>query len=207
MITMRGIFDSFLINPCFMKQSICVFLGARHGHDEIYARAAENLGKAIVSMGFDLVYGGSSQGIMGVLAKTVLAEGGHVTGVMTSSLIDKEKPPTNLDELIVVDSLLKRKELMQNISQAFIAMPGGLGTIDEALDIWSALRTGELDKPFGILNIENYFEHLLVLYQQFCDAGFANDEDLDIPMIHTDPLALVEIIRTKVPTTKEPSLT
>lgn len=181
-----------------MKHSICVFLGARPGNSKVYARAAERLGKAIVSMGYDLVYGGSSLGVMGVLANAVLVAGGHVTGVMTSSLIDKEKPPEDLDELIVVDSLLKRKEVMQNLSKAFIAMPGGLGTFDEMLDIWSALRVGELDKPFGILNIENYFENLLVLYQQFCEAGFADELDLDIPIIHADPLTLVQTIQSKM---------
>lgn len=162
---------------------ICVYLGAHFGHNQKLQIAVKTLGESIAEQGLTLVYGGSSMGLMGLLAKTVKDNGGSVIGIIAKSLIDKEVPLTNLDELIIVDTMQERKKLMQLRSDAFVVMPGGLGTLEEAIETWNAVKIGEINKPVIFYNQDNYFKHLFEFAANCSEAGYLNPEHLNIPHI------------------------
>ena len=134
-------------------KSVCVYLGANFGKNEAVKANVVKLGHELSDMGLTLIYGGSSLGMMGLLATTVKESGGKAIGVMTKHLLDKEKPLEILDELYIVDSMLERKKMMQNLADVFIVMPGGIGTLEEAIETWNAIKTGEINKKIGFLNI------------------------------------------------------
>lgn len=172
-------------------KSICVYLGANSGNSPALANAVAVLGEQIARFGYQLIYGGSSQGLMGHLANSVLSLGGKVTGVITEKLISQELPLTTLDELIVVDTMQERKLVMQQRSDAFIVMPGGLGTLEEAFDTWNAIKIGVINKPIGFLNIEGYFDGLLSFITSCENKGFISSNHAQIPSINTNPLSLL----------------
>lgn len=167
-------------------QSICVYLGANHGNSLALADAAVDLGEQIAKTGYRLVYGGSSQGLMGLLAKSVMTHGGQITGVITKQLITQEQPFSNLDELLIVDTMQERKILMQQKSSAFIVMPGGLGTLEEAFDTWNAIKIGVFNKPIGFLNIDGYFDGLFSFISSCENKGFITSTQVKIPVISAD---------------------
>lgn len=167
-------------------QSICVYLGANHGNSLALADAAVDLGEQIAKTGYRLVYGGSSQGLMGLLAKSVMTHGGQITGVITKQLITQEQPFSNLDELLIVDTMQERKILMQQKSSAFIVMPGGLGTLEEAFDTWNAIKIGVFNKPIGFLNIDGYFDGLFSFLSSCENKGFITSTQVKIPVINAD---------------------
>lgn len=164
-------------------RNICVYLGANFGSKGNLKKSVEMLGKEMAEQGFTLVYGGSSLGMMGLLANTVKEYGGKVIGIITRNLIDKEIPLTSLDELIIVDSMQERKKLMQLKSDSFIVMPGGLGTLEEAIETWNAIKIGELNKPIAFFNKENYFDGLFKFMSNCADSGFLKSEHLTIPIV------------------------
>ncbi len=164
-------------------KNICVYLGANFGNKGNFKKYVETLGKEISEQGFTLIYGGSSLGMMGLLANTVKKNGGAVIGIITRNLIDKEIPLSNLDELIVVDSMQERKKLMQLKSDSFVVMPGGLGTLEEAMDTWNAIKIGEINKPIAFFNKENYFDGLFNFMSSCADSGFLKLEHLTIPIV------------------------
>ncbi|STY28482.1 lysine decarboxylase [Legionella wadsworthii] len=176
-------------------KTVCVYLGAQFGNDNEYSDAAILLGKKIAADGFTLVYGGSSLGIMGLLAKTVKEYGGKVVGIITNHLIEQEKPLKILDELHVVDSMQQRKAMMQKISDMFVVMPGGLGTLEEAIETWNAIKIGELTKPIGILNIKGYFDELFSFVKSCEQAGFLTARASNIPISRSNiPLLWNEML-------------
>lgn len=140
--------------------TVCVYLSANFGNNDQFSEAAILLAKELADRGFTLAYGGSSLGLMGLLATTVKKHGGKVIGIITKQLIEREKPLDLLDELYIVDTMQERKRMMQEIADIFIVMPGGLGTLEEAFETWNAIKIGELKKNIGFLNVNGYFDRL-----------------------------------------------
>ncbi len=177
-------------------KTICVYLGANPGNSPALTEAVVILGEGIAKSGYRLVYGGSSLGLMGLLAKSAIALGGKVTGVITEKLITLEQPLTTLDELIVVDTMQERILILQQRSSAFIVMPGGLGTLEEAFDTWNAIKIGVINQPIGFLNIEGYFDGLFSFISNCEDKGFISSSQARIPKINADPrLLLNELLK------------
>lgn len=152
--------------------SVCVFCGSRHGAREIYARAAADLGREIARRGWRLVYGGGNVGLMGVIADAVLKENGQVLGVIPGSLQDRELGHGGVTELRVVRSMHERKALMASESSMFIAIPGGLGTLEELFEIWTWRQLGFHEKPIGLLNTEGFFRRQLEFLDHAVEEGF-----------------------------------
>jgi len=150
---------------------ICVFTGSRHGSSPVYTEAARQLGSELVRRGYGLVYGGGNVGLMNVIADVVLELGGHVTGVIPNSLVSKEVAHQGLSDLRVVNSMHERKALMAELSDGFIAMPGGIGTMEEFFEVLSWAQLALHEKPCGLLNLSGYYDHLI----QFVDYAVAQD--------------------------------
>jgi uncharacterized protein (TIGR00730 family) len=168
-------------------KTICVYLGANSGNNPVFKEAVIKLAEQIVSHRLTLVYGGSSLGMMGLLASTVKNRGGKAIGVITKHLLDKEVPLDTLDEIHILDSMQERKKMLQTLADAFIVMPGGLGTLEEALETWNAIKIGELNKKIGFLNIDNYFKKLFSFIENCHENGFIHVKQSKIPIVQTDP--------------------
>ena len=151
---------------------INVFCGAAHGDDPVYTAAARALGQGLARRGIDVVYGGGRVGLMGELADAALAAGGRVYGVIPQKLRDLEVGHTGLTELFVVDSMHARKMLMASLSDAFIALPGGFGTLEELFEVVTWCQVGYHHKPVGLLNIAGYYDPLLTFIDHAAAAGF-----------------------------------
>ncbi len=151
---------------------ICVFCGSHLGNEEAYARVAREAAEAIVRAGYGVVYGGGSVGLMGIVADTALAAGAEVIGVIPHALARTEVAHQGLTELHLVSTMHERKALMDEISDAFIALPGGFGTMDEFCEVltWRQLRIH--DKPIGLLNFHGYYDALLALFDSMARHGF-----------------------------------
>ena len=171
---------------------ICVFTGSRHGIRPEYTAAAKQLGRELVARGYGLVYGGGKVGLMTVIADTVLELKGHVTGVIPSSLVSKEVAHLGLSELRVVDSMHARKAVMAELSDGFIAMPGGIGTMEELFEVLSWAQLGLHAKPCALLNVAGYYDPLM----QFLDLGVAQDfikpKHRDLLIEESDPSRLLD---------------
>lgn len=172
-------------------KSICIYLGAKFGNSPSFKDAVIQLGKQIAHSNMRLVYGGSSLGLMGLLAATVIDLGGKVTGIIPESLIAQEQPLTSLDELVITKTMQERKLLMQQKADAFIVMPGGLGTLEEAFDTWNAIKIGILNKPLGFLNIDGYFDGLFSFIIHVEKQGFISKPQVQIPKINECPSLLL----------------
>lgn len=151
---------------------ICVFCGSSMGRQECYREAAEALALCLVRQGIGIVYGGASCGLMGTIADVALAAGGEVIGVMPRMLVDKEIAHSNLSKLFIVNSMHERKATMADLSDAFIALPGGFGTLDEFCEILTWAQLGIHSKPCGLLNVSGYFDPLLQLFDHAVAEGF-----------------------------------
>ncbi len=154
--------------------SLCVFCGSRAGVDPAFTQAAEQLGRSLAERGVRLVYGGGSIGLMGVLTQTVLDHGGEVTGVIPEFLLRREVGNPALTELIVVDSMHERKRRMFELADAFAVLPGGLGTLDEAIEIITWQQLGLHAKPIGVLSVGDYWTVFETLIEHFIAQGFAD---------------------------------
>ena len=141
-------------------KNICVYCGSSPGRQEAYSSAARALAKSLVDRNLGLVYGGASVGIMGLIADTVLQLGGRAVGVIPEALVRKEVAHKSLTELHVTQSMHERKTLMAELSDGFIAMPGGIGTLEEIFEIWTWAQLGIHAKPCGLLNAAGYFDAL-----------------------------------------------
>lgn len=171
--------------------TICVYLGACFGISNTYREKVIELGHEIAARDLTLIYGGSSLGMMGLLATTVKQQGGKVIGVITEHLLDKEFPLNNLNALHVVNSMQERKKMLQELSDSFIVMPGGLGTLEEAIETWNAIKIGELNKKIGFLNIDNYFNKLFDFISCCQSNGFITAFQATIPIVHYEPSLLL----------------
>ncbi len=170
---------------------ICVYCGSGTGNNPVYADAARELADVLVRHELELVYGGADRGIMGVIANAVLELGGKVHGVIPQLLMDKEIAHPGLTELHVVASMHERKTMMAALSDGFVAMPGGFGTLEEIVEIvtWGQLRFH--DKPCGLLNTSGYFDKLLAYLDHATVEGFLRDENRDMLLVDADPAALI----------------
>ncbi|MEY3899419.1 MAG: hypothetical protein RI962_574 [Pseudomonadota bacterium] len=153
-------------------QSLCVYCGSASGHDAAYADSARALGLEIARRGMSLVYGGGHVGLMGVVADAVLAAGAEVTGVIPSALMDSEVGHTRLTKLHVVKDMHERKALMAELADGFIALPGGIGTLEELFEVMTWLQLGYHRKPVGLLNTMGFYDDLLGMLNKQRDAGF-----------------------------------
>jgi uncharacterized protein (TIGR00730 family) len=158
---------------------ICVFCGSRKGTSPAYAAAAVQLGEMLAREGIGLVFGAGSVGIMGVLVEAVARNGGETIGVVPRAISSREPPYHGLTELRMVDSLAERKVQMIELSDAFIALPGGIGTLDEFFEVWTLKQLGMMDKPIGLLNVAGYFDPLLELARHLARQGFLKQATID----------------------------
>ena len=166
-------------------RNVCVFLGSSLGNREIYKEATELLAKELVSNGYQIVYGGGSNGLMGVLGDTAVDAGGHITGIITEQLDDIEVGHQGLNELIIVKNMHERKKMMADKSQAVVCLPGGVGTWEEFFESLTWNQLGLQTKPIILLNIENYYSKLKIFIQHAVDEGF-------LPQSTSDELVLVD---------------
>ena len=175
-----------------MMQRICVYCGSSAGENDSYAEAARNLAGVLVRHDLELVYGGSSKGTMGVLADAVLDRGGSVHGVIPKTLQDKEIAHAGLTELHVVASMHERKSMMAALSDGFIAMPGGFGTLEEIIEIltWGQLQFH--NKPCGVLNVLGYFDKLLEFLDHTKKEGFLKAENRAMLLCDDDAAGLIQ---------------
>ena len=173
-------------------RSICVFCGARLGNREEYAQAARELAVLLVRHDIRIVYGAGSVGLMGILADEALAHGGQVVGVIPEYLCSKEVLHDNLTELHVTESLLERKWLMMELSGGFIALPGGLGTLDEILEVYTWAQLGRHAKPLGLIDTCGYFEPFLLAFEQAIAEGFLAPEFRTMMTTAPDPASLLD---------------
>lgn len=152
--------------------SACVYCGSRHGRRPSFAEAARRLGEAIGRRGWQLIYGGGHVGLMGEVADATLAAGGTAIGVITEALMQREVGHRGLTELIVVSTMHQRKQAMAERADLFIAMPGGIGTMEELFEVWTWHQLGYHDQPIGLLNVEGYYDPFLRLCEQMVDEQF-----------------------------------
>lgn len=172
-------------------KTICVYLGANSGKSPLILDAVKTLGQEIADQGYTLIYGGSSCGMMGVLANTVKENGGCVIGIITKKIMEIEEPQKNIDELIIVDTMQQRKLLMQEKADAFMVVPGGLGTLEEAIETWNGIKIGTINKPIGFLNVEGYFDGLFSFLKNCSSAGFLKEEHVALPLVSSNPVSLI----------------
>ena len=151
---------------------VCVFCGSSAGTNERYVGAARELGSALVHRGLGLVYGGVMTGLMGAIATTVMAEGGEVIGIIPKGMLSREIAKRDITDLRVVESMHQRKQMMSELSDAFVALPGGMGTFEELCEILTWAQLGIHDKPVGLINAAGYYEPLLALFDHAVTEGF-----------------------------------
>ena len=174
---------------------LCVFCGSNTGHDPKYAEAARQMAAELLRNDIELVYGGGHVGLMGVIADSVLEGGGKVLGVMPTSLIEKEVGHDGLTEMIAVESMHERKEIMSERSDGFIAMPGGAGTFEEIFEQWTWAQLGFHAKPCTFLNIDGYYDPLIEMVHKSAREGFIKQEHIDMLIFETDPATLIDRIK------------
>ena len=171
---------------------ICVFCGSNSGSRSAYTKAAVDLGRWLAQEKLSLVYGGGRVGLMGSIADAVLEEGGEVIGVIPESLVRREVAHTGLTDLRVVQNMHERKALMAELSDAFVALPGGFGTLDEFCEILTWAQLGLHKKPCGLLNVEGYFDPLLALFDRAVADGFLHPKHRSMLITADDPERLLE---------------
>jgi uncharacterized protein (TIGR00730 family) len=171
--------------------SICVFCGSSPGNDPAYAEAAQRLGRTLAERGTKLVYGGGHVGLMGVVADAALAAGGEVIGVMPRSLVDREIGHNGLTKLHVVGSMHERKALMSELSDGFVALPGGNGTLEEFFEVLTWAQLGEHGKPCGLLNVAGYYDPLLKVFDRMVEKNFLGKAHRELVLVEDDPSDLL----------------
>lgn len=171
---------------------VCVYCGSSSGANPIHREAAENLGALLAARGISLVYGGGNVGLMGAVADGALRAGGEVIGVIPSALMDKELGHTGVTKLHVVGSMHERKQLMADLSDGFIALPGGIGTLEELFETFTWLQLGFHDKPVGLLNVAGFYDYLLAFLRHATAEKFMRDAHLEALIVETDADTLLQ---------------
>ncbi len=172
-------------------RTLCVYCGSSAGHDPAYASAARSLGKLLAERGIGLVYGGGHVGLMGIIADAVLDGGGTVTGVIPEALANKEISHHRVTELHVVADMHERKAMMAERSDGFLAMPGGIGTLEELFEVMTWLQLGYHAKPVGLLNVNGFYDGLLAFLDTQRDQGFLRPEHRALLLDNSDPASLL----------------
>lgn len=177
-----------------MTTRICVYMGARLGDSPMWGEAAEALGRAIAQRGWELVYGGSHVGLMGRCADAALAAGGRVTGVIPIAQMSHEVAHQGLTELIDVPDMHARKARMAELSDGFIALPGGIGTLEELFETWTWRYLHIHDKPIGLLNVNAFYTPLLAFLDHACNAGFMDLPTRQATKVESTPERLLDTL-------------
>ena len=171
--------------------SICIYCGSRPGASPAYAVAARAVGRWIGRRGGQLVYGGGRNGLMGIVADSTLQAGGRVVGVIPKALVEKEWAHHGCSELHVVDTMHERKRLMAEHADAFLALPGGIGTFEEFFEVWTWRQLGYHDKPVGLLNVDGYYDGMLTFLHTSVQAQFMGEWQMDLMRVSADVNALM----------------
>ncbi|WP_415879416.1 TIGR00730 family Rossman fold protein [Methylomonas sp. TEB] len=172
--------------------SICIYCGSSPGRLDAYGEAAQALAQALVSCNIRLIYGGAGIGIMGTVADQVLKLGGQAIGVIPKALAHKEVAHPNLTELHVTQSMHERKMLMAELADGFIALPGGIGTLEELFEIWTWAQLGFHQKPCGVLNVAGYYDALISFLDHVAAEQFVKPHHRDMLMVESDPNLLLD---------------
>ena len=172
--------------------SICVYCGSRNGDDPRFADLAQQVGTWIGLHGGQLVYGGGRNGLMGIVAQATMAAGGQVIGIIPKALVDKEWAHHGCTELHVVETMHERKRMMAERADAFLALPGGIGTFEELFEVWTWRQLGYHDKPIGILNCEGYYDGLMAFIGQVVAHDFMGAWQTDLVTVESHPLDLLK---------------
>jgi hypothetical protein len=179
------------MNPAF---SICVYCGSRNGVAEPFVRLAREVGSWIGQRGGQLVYGGGNNGLMGEVADATLAAGGRVVGIIPQALVEKEWAKRDCTELHIVHSMHDRKRMMAERADAFLALPGGIGTFEELFEVWTWRQLGYHDKPVGVLDANGYYRPLIEFLHASVRHGFMNDWQMELVRIGDDAPALLRAL-------------
>lgn len=188
-----------MTTPPASRISVCVYCGSRPGAQPAFADAARAIGREIGERGWQLVYGGGRAGLMGFVADAALEAGATVIGVIPQSLMDKEHGHLGLTELHVVQTMHQRKMMMAERSDAFLALPGGIGTFEELFEVWSWRQLGYHDKPLGLLNVAGYYDALLSFIDHSRESGFMMAPQAALLQIENDPRAVLQQLADLVP--------
>jgi hypothetical protein len=175
-----------------MIRTICVFCGSSHGVRAGYEAAARAFAESAARRGIRLVYGGASVGLMGVIADAALLAGGEVVGVIPRQLVDREIAHRGLTTLHVVDTMHERKAMMADLSDAFVALPGGLGTLEELFEVWTWGMLGLHSKPYGVLDVDGYYSPLIHFLDHARDEGFIRPAQRAVLAVETDATRLLD---------------
>jgi len=171
--------------------SLCVYCGSRAGGEPSYSAAAAEVGTLIGRLGWQLVYGGGRAGLMGCVADSAIASGARTVGVIPQSLMQRELGHQGLDELHVVETMHERKQMMAERSDAFIALPGGIGTFEELFEVWTWRQLGYHDKPVALLNVDGYYDKLIEFLDQTQDRGFVAAAQRKLLLVDSDAATLM----------------
>lgn len=182
---------------------ICVYCGSSIGIRPEYSEVSRLLGKSLAKNNIELVYGGSKIGLMGEVSNEVLKNNGKAIGVMPKGLFSIETASENLTKFIEVETMHERKQTMCDLSDGFIALPGGLGTFEELFEMLSWARIGIHQKPIGLLNICNFFDPLINMLKNTCNEGFMKKSNMDLFCVSENPLELIQKMNIYVPTAME----
>jgi uncharacterized protein (TIGR00730 family) len=177
------------MKPAF---SVCVYCGSRPGLNPEFTTAAEQIGRWIGQHGGQLVYGGGHGGLMGLMADAALAAGARVVGIIPKALVEKEWAHKGCTELHIVNTMHQRKHMMAERADAFLALPGGIGTFEELFEVWTWRQLGYHDKPIGLLNIANYYNPLLEFLAKSVEQQFLSDWQMDLVRAGTNPSVLLQ---------------
>ncbi len=174
-----------------MLKRVCVYCGSNKGQNPAYGAAAQALGRLLAERGIGLVYGGGSVGLMGMVADAALAAGGEVIGVIPTRLLEKEVDHRGLSQLIVTETMHQRKARMAELSDGFIAMPGGIGTLEELFEVWTWTQLGYQGKPVGLLNVDGFYDSLIQFLDQLVQQGFLRAAHREILRVSGCPETLL----------------
>ncbi len=177
-----------------MLRAVTVYCSSSTSLDDHFHDVARVVGEAIAQRGLDLVYGGGSIGLMGEISSAARAGGGRVIGVITQSLVEKERADRDCDELIIVETLRERKRIMAERGDAFIVLPGGIGTWEEFFEVLVGRKLGEHDKPIGIVNAHGYYDPLSAMIAHSVDHRFNNSDVHDLFVMSADPMEVIEAL-------------
>jgi uncharacterized protein (TIGR00730 family) len=176
-------------------ERICVFCGASPGARPAYREVTGELARLLVSNGIGVVFGGGGVGLMGALADAVLAEGGEITGVIPRSLVEREIAHRDVTDMRVVGSMHERKALMADLADAFIALPGGLGTLEELFEVYTWAQLGLHRKPCALLNVQGYYDGIADFLSHAVEERFVREEHREMLIVEREPRALIERLR------------
>ena len=176
-------------------ERICVFCGASPGARPAYRDATGQLARLLAAEGIGVVYGGGGVGLMGALADAVIAENGELTGVIPRSLVDREIAHRDVMDMRVVGSMHERKALMAELADAFVALPGGIGTLEELFEVYTWAQLGLHQKPCALLNVEGYYDGIADFLSHAVAERFLREETRDLLMVESDPATLIERLR------------